>query len=267
MPSFRNKPKISTGILSREKGAAFFQLNRYLPSKELADFIEHYWIVEWSLPEGHSHVQEVLPTLSVQLAFQLNTATIYGLKKGRFIQPISGTGRVAGVKFKPGGFYPFLKSSLHALGNRETDAYELLNIAIPSVYIPVTGGYEPVLEGIENFLLRLYPQKDEKMLLVQQIADTIITNRSILSIAQLATQFHLTIRTLERLFSSYAGISPKWGIKIFRLHEAVERIAGGVCPNWAQLAVDLGYFDQAHFIKDFRVIVGKTPKDYASECR
>lgn len=258
---------ISTGILNREKGVSFFQLNRYFPTTLLADFVEHYWVVEWLLPEGYTHVQEVLPTLSVQLVFQLDEATIHGVKKQRFIQHISGTGRVVGVKFKPGGFYPFLEKSVLTIAHQETEAYALLGITTPPIYVPVTGEHAPVLEAIEVLLLRLLPKKEEKMLLVQQITATALADRTMISTAQLAAHFHLTIRTLERLFSKYVGINPKWVIKIFRFHDIVERIAGSTEVNWAQLAIDLGYFDQAHFIKDFRIMMGKTPQEYALECR
>jgi AraC-like DNA-binding protein len=266
MPAFENKTDISTGILHREKGAPFFQLNRYFPSASLADFVEHYWMVEWALPEGYTHVQEVLPTLSVQLAFQLEGATIYGVQKQRFIQYISGTGRVVGVKFKPGGFYPFLKKSVLTIAHQQVDAYKLLDITA-LIHIPVSGEHAPALEAIEALLLSLLPEKDEKMLLVQQIAAMALADRTMMAATQLAAHFHITIRTLERIFSKYAGINPKWAIKIFRFHEVVERIAGSTTANWAQLAIDLGYFDQAHFIKDFRMMMGKTPQEYAAECR
>lgn len=267
MPAFEKKLDIPTGILNREKGAPFFQLNRYFPTALLADFVEHYWIVEWSLPEGYTHVQEVLPTLSVQLVFQLDDATVHGVKKQRFIQHISGTGRVAGVKFKPGGFYPFLKKPVLTIAHQETNGYALLGITTSPIHVPVCGEHAPVLEAIEALLLRLLPKKEEKMLLVQQITATALADRTIISTAQLAAQFHLTIRTLERLFSKYAGINPKWVIKIFRFHDIVERIASSSEVNWAGLATDLGYFDQAHFIKDFRMMMGKTPQEYALACR
>lgn len=267
MPAFEKKTDIPTGILNREKGAPFFQLNRYLPTALLADFVEHYWIVEWSLPEGYTHVQEVLPTLSVQLAFQLDEATIHGVKKQRFIQHISGIGRVVGVKFKPGGFYPFLKQSMSTIAHKQMNAYTLLGITTAPIQVPVSGDHAPALEAIEALLLRLLPKKEEKMLLVQQIVATALADRTMVATAQLAAAFHLSIRTMERLFSTYAGINPKWVIKIFRFHDVVERIAGSTTMNWAQLATDLGYFDQAHFIKDFRIMMGKTPQEYALECR
>lgn len=267
MPDFEKKHDISTGILLREQGAPFFQLHRYFPTAPLAGFVDHYWIVEWSLPEGYTHVQEVLPTLSVQLVFQHDQASIYGVMKKRFVQRLSGTARVVGVKFKPGGFYPFLKKPVHTIAQREANAYAVMGINTPPIHIPVSGEHGPLMEAIESLLLNLLPEKDKKVELVQQITAAVLADRTIISTTQLAAKFHLTVRTLERLFSKYAGTNPKWMIKVYRFHEIVERIADSNERNWAQLAADLGYFDQAHFIKDFRMIIGKTPQEYALECR
>jgi AraC-like DNA-binding protein len=49
----------------------------------------------------------------------------------------------------------------------------------------------------------------------------------------------------------------------YRLQEAAEQLAGAEIVNWPKMALDLGYFDQAHFIKDFKMIVGRTPAEYA----
>jgi len=71
------------------------------------------------------------------------------------------------------------------------------------------------------------------------------------------------VRALQRLFSDYVGASPKWVINRYRLHEAIARVQAGHPVAWAALAQDLGYFDQAHFIADFRRLVGVTPAEYA----
>ena len=70
---------------------------------------------------------------------------------------------------------------------------------------------------------------------------------------------------LQRIFSQYVGVGPKWVIKRYRLQEAADQVADGEVVNWAKLALDLGYFDQAHFIKDFKSIVGKAPAEYTQE--
>ena len=72
-------------------------------------------------------------------------------------------------------------------------------------------------------------------------------------------------RTLQRLFSEYIGVGPKWVIRRFRLHEAAGRIDAGGAVDWARLALELGYSDQTHFIKDFKAIVGQTPTAYVRQ--
>ena len=72
-------------------------------------------------------------------------------------------------------------------------------------------------------------------------------------------------RTMQRLFRRYVGVSPKWVLQRYRLHEAAERIAAGE-QDLARLGLDLGYFDQAHFIKDFKSLVGRSPAEYAADC-
>jgi AraC-like DNA-binding protein len=70
------------------------------------------------------------------------------------------------------------------------------------------------------------------------------------------------VRSLQQLFSDYVGVSPKWVLRRFRLHEAADRLASGEEPDLAALAHSLGYFDQAHFTADFRKLVGQTPANY-----
>jgi len=69
-------------------------------------------------------------------------------------------------------------------------------------------------------------------------------------------------RSLQRLFSESIGISPKWAIRRYRLHELIEKFNSGGKLDWSQLALDLGYFDQAHLINDFKSIVGYSPTEY-----
>jgi len=71
------------------------------------------------------------------------------------------------------------------------------------------------------------------------------------------------VRGLQRLFAEYVGIGPKWVIRRYRLREITERLAAGGPVDWAGLAAELGYADQAHLVRDFRAMVGETPTWYA----
>jgi AraC-like DNA-binding protein len=75
------------------------------------------------------------------------------------------------------------------------------------------------------------------------------------------------VRSLQQLFSDYVGVSPKWVIRRYRLHEAADRLANGEEVDLTALALDLGYFDQAHFTSDFRKLVGQAPGQYREQAR
>ncbi len=70
-------------------------------------------------------------------------------------------------------------------------------------------------------------------------------------------------RTLQRLLTRYVGASAQWIIKRYRIYDALEMLDGRKPFDWATLAQDLGYFDQAHFINDFKKLVGCAPAVYA----
>jgi AraC-like DNA-binding protein len=116
---------------------------------------------------------------------------------------------------------------------------------------------------VERFLRARLPERDQTIVTINQIVDAIIGDRAITKVDNLVHQFNLSKRTLQRLFSQYVGVSPKWVIKRYRLQEAADQLADGTAVDWPKMALDLGYFDQAHFIKDFKMLVGRTPGEYA----
>ena len=85
----------------------------------------------------------------------------------------------------------------------------------------------------------------------------------VLKVEDLAEWSGLSTRALQRLFNRYVGVGPKWVIRRYRLHEAMERLATGEPVDWPAVGSSLGYFDQAHFINDFKALVGRTPAEYA----
>jgi transcriptional regulator GlxA family with amidase domain len=95
------------------------------------------------------------------------------------------------------------------------------------------------------------------------VVDQIMADPSITRVRGLADRAGIATRRLQRLFATYVGVTPKWVIRRSRLHEAVERLDEGHDVDLAFLARDLGYFDQAHFARDFRATVGRPPAAYA----
>jgi transcriptional regulator GlxA family with amidase domain len=118
------------------------------------------------------------------------------------------------------------------------------------------------VERAEQFLRARLPPRDDTVARVQRLIASIAENPELTTVDALVASCGLGKRALQRLFSQYVGVGPKWVIRRFRLHEAAEQLEHGRAPNLAALAASLGYFDQAHFIKDFKALVGKAPADY-----
>ncbi len=88
------------------------------------------------------------------------------------------------------------------------------------------------------------------------------------TIAEVTGQIGLSSRRFIELFKEQVGMTPKLYCRVRRFQQVVKSIAGGQDLDWAQVALDGGYFDQAHFNHDFRAFSGLCPTEYASlACR
>jgi AraC-like DNA-binding protein len=257
-----DKPK---GILHSTARERNFRHGRQFPSDDLQFFIEHFWMVSWDLRDEQPHLAETLPYPSVHLVIENHRAEVVGVMTGKFTRRLEGQGRVFGVKFKPGAFFPFWKSSVSKLRDKAISVQEAFGAAGESLIHAIRNEGEETkrITLAEEFLRERLPEPDETIVLINRIIDRIIADREILQVDDIVRLFKLNKRTMQRIFSQYVGVSPKWVIKRYRLHEAVDQVAGGKIVDWPKLAVNLGYFDQAHFNRDFKTLVGRSPAEYA----
>ncbi|MFE2600790.1 DUF6597 domain-containing transcriptional factor [Streptomyces sp. NPDC059396] len=139
-------------------------------------------------------------------------------------------------------------------------------------------GEDARVAALDTYLLGIGPRPDPQADQAMALADRIRTDRTIRRVAQLATAEEVSTRSLQRLFAAYVGVGPKWVILRYRIHEALERAESdaGADPgssgsgtssavDWAELASELGYSDQAHLIRDFTATVGVPPTAYARQ--
>jgi len=257
------------GMLHLKAGQSMSGHARYLPARELRPFVEHYWAVRWDLRGQAPQLAETLPHPSVHWVTQVRRSTIQGVLTGRFSRELKDQGRVFGVKFTPGGFYPFLRSPVSGFTDdflSPGGVFGTEGMVIGRQLRALAGmpdSEEQMMDLVERFLLARLPDPDPRLATVAECMAAIRSSQDITKVEDVAARFGMSPRSLQRLFSQYVGVSPKWVIKRYRLHEAVERVAAGHPVNWSRLALDLGYFDQTHFIKDFKALVGKSPAEYA----
>jgi len=256
------------GILNPAAGLKRFELRRHAPSADLAKLVDWHWIIRWSLTEPFE--QELLPHPCVNLVIETGRSAVYGIGTRRDVTRLTGTGRVVATKFKPGGFFPFASFPMRELVDRTVPFAEAFGSAARAHATERT-----VLEQaddalatamIENLLrapgLGDEPALDEAMTLAARAGD----DRDIHRAEDLAKIAGGSVRTLHRSFERYIGVGPKWIIRRSRVQEAAERVASGTQVVWAALAQELGYHDQAHFIRDFTAQIGFTPAAYAKRC-
>jgi len=266
----QDRPIMSTdvgqprGVLHQRLEQGEFQHARRAPTPALAGLVEHYWSVSWDLRGLPAQQQETLPHPNVQFVVEPGLTAIYGVHTGRFIRQLEGKGCVFGIKFKAGGFFPFYRASVSNVmdGSLEPsrvfgdDALRFERDVFASVDI------DAMSTAAERLLLAHLPPSDPNVAHVSTWVSSIATDRSLTSVEELASRTGLTKRALQRLFNQYVGVGPKWVITRYRLHEAVAQLQAGTPIVWTELALALGYFDQAHFIRDFRKLVGRSPTEY-----
>ena len=259
------KTPISKGLIYGNASRDKFTIKRYPPSVELSMYVQHYWIAQWDLRGCDPYVAETLPYPGINLIFDRAGTKIFGVFSGKSDKKLEGFGKVCAILFRPGGFHPFFGLPI----SRLTDSA----LELEAVFGPNSCDFEAAIlnaaddsamvQKTESFLYSLHPKSDKQINLINLIVDTVIDDRSITQVRSICEQFKLSERTIQNLFSNYVGVGLKWVIMRYRLQDALYRIAHGKDIDWSDLALKLGYVDQAHFIHDFTKIIGKSPADYA----
>jgi len=264
----------TNGILDFPHALERFTLQRFQPAEDLRAWIDVYWVVAWDLPPGQAHRQVNVSHASINVAFEPQGSFLYGVPQRAFVREIRGTAKAFGVKFRPGGFFPFWNGgSLRDLMGRRVTLPDALGSRARewSLRMAAAGDEQGQARITDLFWQELrdahpggYPAGPTPATVAAQ---RIITDHSILTVAMAAEACGLSTRGLERLFTREVGISPKEVIRRFRLQEAAERLLRDPHTSCSRIALDLGYFDQAHFIRDFKAVAGVPPEVYRQRQR
>jgi AraC-like DNA-binding protein len=257
----QDRPK---GVVAPAQARKMFRMERYLPPPALADFLDHFWIVEWDLGDRPPHVQRTLPYPCVHVVFDSARSGIWGVPTGAFDYELKGGGKVCGLRFRAGAFRALLGRPLHTITDQVlalSDVFPWDDAAAQRAVLDCVDD-AGMMDAAAQLLAPLLPAPDGQAGRIAAILKTVETTPGLTQVEDLAAAAGMGVRSLQQLFSEYVGVSPKWVIRRFRLHEAADRLASGIDPDLAALAQRLGYFDQAHFTSDFRKLVGQTPAHY-----
>ena len=243
----------------------------------LAPFVERYWSVRWDRTGQPPFRSEVLSHPSVNVSvesgdrprfgFALPAVLVHGVVTRRFVVDLVGTGRVTAAKFRPGGFRAFTgvlpaRNSVALLRGELTLDPDRLRSAVLA-----EGDDADRTAVLDAALAPRAPEPDPAYLDLLTVLDAMIDDRSLVRVDQVAELAGTSTRSLQRAFATYVGVSPKAVLARYRLQDAAALIDAGEVDDLAALAADLGWFDQAHFSRDFRSVVGTTPSAYLQRAR
>ena len=251
----------------------------YTPSSDLSSFIKCYWSLDGA-PEAEPVKQRIIPDGCMEMIFHYgdlykqyfsNGSSIIQPKCFVFgqittlleIEPTGVTGIFA-VRFKPNGLTPLISMPLSEMENRAVSLSELFGENGTDLEKKVLKAKHNVdrIKIIESFLLGRLMTTEAVDRIAKESVEIITQLKGQLTVDELTEQIKINRRQLERKFSSAIGLSPKQLSKIIRLQATLKMLANNQFTSLTSLAHEGDYYDQAHFIKDFKEFTCISPKKF-----
>ncbi|MUL84906.1 MULTISPECIES: helix-turn-helix domain-containing protein [unclassified Mycolicibacterium] len=259
------------GVVGRAGNASAFDLHRWAPSEEASRFVEHFWSVTWDRREAGPFESAVITFPAMHLTrewgddvvrhgYRLPSTLLHGVVPEVFRITISGRGSVVGARFRPGGFTARFGGDAAAMTGR-----------VVPVDDELFGG--PVILGEDATAVRFAldgaigagsGEVDPTYRALIPLLDRMRDDGALHRVDQVMALSPWSMRTTQRVFRRYVGVTVKWVLCRYRLQQAALEIESVPGVDFADLAVRLGWYDQAHFINDFRSMLGSTPGEYAA---
>lgn len=269
----------SRGILDPSLLRRRVHLTRYPVSPALAGLIDRFWAVRWDLPPDVVHRQQVLTHPSANLSVgppdgcpaggstDRVEARLNGVARSLTTRVLVGRGTTVAAMTRPGGLGAFLTGPASEFTDRVVPLGQAISVDESTLLRQI--GRQPDEADRVNVLAQALEQavNDARVGPARQVAEVARlaeTDRSLRRLDELCARAGIGQRSLQRMFLRYAGVSPTWVLRRYRLLDAAEAVRGGERVVWAEVAAYLGYADQAHLIRDFRAAIGQTPARYAA---
>lgn len=230
----------------------------------LEPLLRWFWIPQWNLAPGRTSRQEILPFPAANLVVQPGAVSLTGPSTRVSFRDLTGTGWAVGALLRPAGVV-----QCHPEPGRLRDtevpfeAPDLL--ASVEAAMAHDAGATARGEAASAFARwaedRMVPP-DAAGRLANAMEEMIATDRSIVRVEQVADRLGVSVRGVQRLARSHVGVPPLAIIRRYRLQEAAVRLREEPAVTIADIAAELGYADHAHLSRDFRTVLGLTPRTY-----
>lgn len=252
----------------------------FQPIDELAPLVKCFWTLE--IPaDKNAQKQRIIPDGCLEMAFILGDdikryttgdefiiqprAMVIGQTMEPFYIEPTGYVNTFAVRFYPYGFANFINTPLKNLANKETSIDQLFETVAAKkleqkiIHAP---DIKERIEIVQKFLLDKLNEKGTIDNIVKTTLDELFATKGSSSISNILKDDITKRRQLERKFVKQIGISPKQLGKVIRLQTALKMLLNRESDSLTEIAYDSEYYDQAHFIKDFKEFTGINPKGF-----
>lgn len=265
----------TAGVLRPDELARHVELRRRTAGPQASAWVENRWSLSWDRPDGRWFASQVLAHPTCSLTVELgsharpgmppgHTVVVTGVATRRFDVPITGWGRVAGVRFRPGGLAALTGRSASAWTDRVVPAGDVFPPALCRALADpdLAASPDDWATAAEALLAGMPSRTDPRYEQLLEIVADMLADRDLLTVTDVARRHGWTLRSLQRLFTHDVGVGPKWVLARYRMHDVVAEIDRGYAGNLTDLAHRFGWYDQAHFTRDFTALVGVPPSRY-----
>jgi len=251
----------------------------YRPGPPLNEFVDNFWLIEGGQAP---RLEKILPCGTSELVVNLKHDEIHihdpqqpaacrrfsgavfsGTYSESFICNARQHEAIMGVHFKAGGAFPFLKTEASELTNTHANLDDLwgrsgLELRDRLCAAATSQQRFRIMEGALRNRLHYHSNGQ-----IQVALELFGMGGDGALVRAVARELGFSQRRLIQMFSSHVGLTPKVFCRVLRFQRARVLAEKLDAPDWAELAVRCGYFDQSHLIKDFKEFSGSTPNTYS----
>jgi AraC-like DNA-binding protein len=257
-----------------------FHVLAFNPHPLLRHCVDSYLVVSVDQPEDGYIENSFLPHTTQSLVFSLTPGIrIYDCIHSELCAPnfiIGPNDQLCRVKlysglkniiinFKPGGLYKLFHLSAHLFNNRSRDAVEFLGNQIWDISQELADlPMARKIELMDGWLIRQLQKQKKTDRNIDEAIRLIERYRGNITVRELSLATFTTKRTLERRFQEQVGLHPKTFSRLVRFNGVIRHVETNLNIKWRQLADAFGYYDQSHFIHEFKTLTGGLPQDYST---
>jgi AraC-like DNA-binding protein len=249
----------------------------YPEADQLKSFIVCYWVIETSgipfntkmMPDGYSDIMINLGaaysiTRNDGSTVEIKHSAVFGQRTAYLLLQQPGNVNMIGIRLKPGSEFAFFGNQVSALVNNHIALQDLVSMDLTATEKQLIQTTDPAkkIQRVEEMLIAMLDSKTRKQ--KQDHIDPVLSKMLASftpddSLEKLLAKLNLSYKQAERLFKKHIGLTPKQYFRVVRFYKAFSQMREKKAADWITILHANNYFDQAHFIKDFRFFTGQSP--------